>query len=74
MRIYKISYAGDPDGHKGYGFFPSLKAARLAAAKWDNEETSHGEREATIEALDIPSGKSGVIRALNTHAGHPDNG
>lgn len=80
MKIYRVSYDGDPDGHKGYSFFASKAEATKDAKRWERQDQSPGytkgigDHRGKIEALDIDPSKRGIIRALNTYAGHCDNG
>lgn len=71
MKIYQLSFAGDPDGHKGYSYFASRRAAEDEKRDWERDSL---ERDATITEIEIEPTKHGIIRALNIHGGHPDNG
>lgn len=80
MKIYKVSFNGDPDGQKGFEFHSSRRNAEAAARKWMKQEQTPGftpdiaTHEGEIEVLEITPTKHGIISALNCHAGHPDNG
>lgn len=76
MKIYKVSYDGDPDGQKGFEFVASMELARKLARAWEKQEKSPGigDHRGEIELLEISPTKRGILKALNKHGSHPDNG
>lgn len=69
MRVYRISFTHrDDSSHGGYKFASSRsEARRMAAINPDDHETE-------IDTIEVALTKAGILRALNIHAGHPDNG
>jgi hypothetical protein len=69
MRVYQLSYRDQKEGHQGYGYFTSK-----AAAKKDATRAKRNGCETTELVLWVEISKAGILRALNTYGGHPDNG
>lgn len=70
MIIYKVSLYTDDIVSCGFHFTSSLKKAK-AYVKCQGETFIP---ESTIEKLNVAPTKSGILRGLNRHAGHNDNG
>jgi hypothetical protein len=69
MRVYQLSYMDQHQEHRGFTYFGSKAAAKKEAkrAKSNGVET-------TELVLWVEISKAGILRALNTYGGHPDNG
>lgn len=71
MKIYRNSYESVTNGHRGYSFHPSIKAALqikiecMNGGNIDNVET---------DSFVIIQTKAGIISALNRFGGHNNNG
>ncbi len=70
MKIYKVSYRYQA-ASEGYYFAASLKEAK-ANTSVDEKGVTHCEKE--IVTIDVKPTKKGILKALNFHAAHNDNG
>ena len=66
MRVYQVHMV-ENDKSNGYSYFANKKEAKLARRR------GGGARD-EISEIDVEISKPGIIAALNTYAGHPDNG
>ena len=71
MRFYSVHRTCEGGCSAGYEFVTSRREADKAAAQWRKDNPDEN---ATVEVIDIEPTKSGILRALNLHAGHPNNG
>jgi hypothetical protein len=73
MKIYRVHIRQDEQGtavgpSAGYEYFSNRKEALKAFAKGYHYDDSD------LEQIDVEISKGGILRALNTYGGHPDNG
>jgi hypothetical protein len=68
MRVYKVNYRTD-DESTGATYHGELKHAMDAETRADLNGTKT-ER----EEFDVEITREGILKALNRHGGHPDNG
>lgn len=73
MRLYRVTYSHEGGTSKGYGWFSSYRVARAAVAEF-RRATQHEDGDASVEPVEIPLTKAGVLAALNFWATYPDNG
>jgi hypothetical protein len=71
MTFYSVHRTTDGGSSAGYEWFTSERAAKKAAAQW---RVGTPEESATVNRWKIKPTKRGILRALNIHASHPDNG
>ncbi len=80
MRLYKVAYLGEPGGvdtSTGFSFHGSKREAEKEARRGSDPKPLDGDkqyRSASIEPIEVQPTKRGIIRALNLHGCHPDNG
>lgn len=73
MKIYKVpkrDYKPSSDEHTGY-FYTTSKREANKFFKENGADPTIGDE---IEELTLAMNKWDVVRFLNTHASHPDNG
>jgi hypothetical protein len=73
MRIYSVSLWEGSDGHRGFAWFSSRRAAEQRSRQW-TEENDGFEATGEITAHDVELTRGGLLRFLSLHASHPDNG
>jgi hypothetical protein len=76
MRFYKVHLRNTMDRSCGFQFFTNVADVNSCVKKWetrshDEEYNSHYTQ---VEAFDTEPTKTGILKALNFHAAHPDNG
>lgn len=74
MKIYRVSFEDEADGHWGYRYFEDEEKARTASDKWANGQHSNEGTTAPIAEADCPLTKEGVLAILNKWGSHNDNG
>ena len=67
MKLYKVSVRTKEWEHQGY----SYHASKAAAQKVIRDAPDH---ECELEVIQVGRTKSEIIKALNRHGAHPDNG
>jgi hypothetical protein len=72
MKFYAVHKTCDGGSSAGYSWHTSIKEARKSAIDYLRGQDA-GET-AKIKAWDIQPTKAGILRALNIHASHPNNG
>lgn len=70
--IYRVSYECQVEGHQGFTFHSSRRAAVAAGFAWRQE--GPGARETPIDARPTPSTKAELLALLSAWGAHPDNG
>lgn len=70
MKIYKVSYRHQA-ASEGFYFCASKKEA-MSNKRISGNHVEHCEKE--IETVEIELTKKGILKALNFHASHNDNG
>jgi hypothetical protein len=77
MKLYKTSYTIN-DGHQGYMYFGSKKEVNQWKREIKELLENEGEESAfssiVIEQITVQTSKRGILKALNFHGGHNDNG
>lgn len=68
MKIHRVSFTHQSDGHQGYTFHRTRTEAKKDAADTIPEVTGE------IETFEYPATGAGMIEALNRLASHNDNG
>lgn len=71
MKFYRVHCTQEAGTSVGSTFFASRREAEKFSADWLKENP---DELATVEAVEIHATKAGILRALNLHASHPDNG
>jgi hypothetical protein len=76
MKLYKVHFQSDSDCSDHFGFFGSLRKADKATADWktQNKEQGFDNNYTEISEINFGLDKESIIRLLNKHAGHADNG
>ena len=75
MRFYKVDYQSFADSSCGFDWFTTKADAEKAAYDWEFQDGESSIDEwAIISVIDIEPNKAGILKALNSHARHPDNG
>ena len=75
--IYRNSYYTDVEGHAGYEFFSSKRDAEREfnrRVKEGNCDPVSGGLSNRAEPVEFRATKAGIIRILNSYAGHNNNG
>jgi hypothetical protein len=70
MIIYKVPTRGDGDEHSGYSYHFSKREAKNKF----KESGASTERGDEVEELELAMNKHDILRFLNLHCAHPDNG
>lgn len=65
MKFYCVPIRNEDQNSGGYNWFTNKREAEA-------EHKAHGLYD--IQVVDIKPTKAGILRALNIHASHPDNG
>jgi len=71
MRLHRVALGNEMDGHRGYKWVGIAKEAADCARRFREQDEGNT---AFIELAEVPTEKRQLIRFLNQHAGHPDNG
>lgn len=66
MTVWRVHFHRDGDESDGFRFYRTYKEARAAVAE--------DPASAPIDKIDVEVSAVGILRALNRHASHPDNG
>lgn len=69
MRFYRLEFIMEMDGSQGFRWFTNKADAERVARKWF--EPDHKYKLTTHE---IEPTKTGILKALNSVASHPNNG
>lgn len=71
MRFYKVHFESEQDSSEGFRFFTVRAEADRAVKQGlvDGYDQTWGP-----ERIEVNPTKIGILNALNTHGGHPDNG
>ena len=69
--IYRVEYYCECESSEGVEYFPSLRKARKAMAKYKKERDTHDPQ---LQIAKTPKTKKEIISLLNNWGGHPDNG
>lgn len=70
MKIYQVPSRHQGDEHGGYTYYISKREAKKAFS----ESGANPKQGDEVRELHLYMNKEDVIRFLNTHCGHPDNG
>jgi hypothetical protein len=70
MKFYQLILSHNAGESAGFEYFTTLNDAERTARKWAKSEDGSSE----IKVIEIEPSKSGILRALNHYASHPDNG
>jgi hypothetical protein len=71
MRFYRVDFGCDLGSSAGFEWFTDRSEADRIAKRWIDENP---EETALVKVVDITPTKTGIKRALNLYATHPDNG
>lgn len=71
MKVYRNHYSTEGGSSGGFSFHGSEKDALAAVKDW---KTSDEPPHKIAEPMTLTPTKDGIIRFLNTHGAHPDNG
>jgi hypothetical protein len=75
MKFYRVKYRIEAGCSNGFGWYTSkAEAERAAKAAVKNDPEEYKTEAPEIEDVEIEATKAGVLAALRTYAGHPDNG
>lgn len=74
MRFYRLSISVDGGNSGGYHWFTSRAGAEKAKRADDALDDTGTESPGTIDVVNIQPTKPGILAALRSYAGHPDNG
>lgn len=72
MKFYRVRYHTDHGSSAGFKWFSSSREAHQDAVNYDKENPK--EEPCTVALIEIHPSKDAILRALNFHASHPDNG
>jgi hypothetical protein len=74
MKFYRVAYHNeqDPAESAGFAWFTNRRDA-LAAAK-SQQADGPDAKSAEPEMIEVAPTKTGILKALNDYASHPDNG
>ncbi len=67
MRVYQVHLLKADNGSRGYSYHVNKRDALRSSKKYGKP---YGE----INEIDVEISKPGILHALNTYAGHADNG
>ena len=70
MKLYRLHTTLKAGESMGFEFFASKRDAERALSRWQKIDEGQG----SIEQIEVEATRTSIILALNTYAGHPDNG
>jgi hypothetical protein len=81
MKLYRLSKWESSDGHRGFSYFASRRAAVSARRQWLNDYIYESKKQraemyagSDIDVIEVTPTREGILRFLNHYAAHPDNG
>lgn len=79
MKFFRVHLFDSVDSSAGYEFASNERDARMIVAKFkqnnrDRVKAAGGVFNDKIELIEIEPTKTGILKALNRYAGHPNNG
>jgi hypothetical protein len=75
MKVYRVKRWSLELGRQGFSFHETAYGAAAAAAEYKQENAAAGQYvETSVEAIEFPFSKDGILRVLNRYASHNDNG
>ena len=73
MKIARLHLYTNENSSQGYEFFGSMRAAKKAQTKFKRDFKAD-DPAPEIDTIEVDPSRAGIIKALNTYAGHADNG
>lgn len=78
MKFYRVHLTAEAGVSVGSEWFTSERAANARKAEWKRQNRGVSDADETadskVEVFDIQPTRSGILKALNLYASHPDNG
>jgi hypothetical protein len=79
MKFFRVHLYEGNEGSAGYVFETTLPAARRRVAEFkrsvkERPADRRGAVDCDIDPIEVEPNKTGILKALNRYAGHPDNG
>lgn len=74
MIVYRVHFYQHAESSQGFRWFSSEREARSMAHAWKKSVPKRDWPDPTVDKLDCPTHKAGLLEFLNRFASHPDNG